>query len=75
MSEYAGMCMNISTSAWMVSVFERNHGLFFLKGQYLIFSKVAESIWFVFCFRLNIFANNNLDVAIVDFPYFVASSG
>ena len=47
----------------------------FLKRQYLIFSKVAESIWFVFCFRLNIFANNNFDVVIVDFPLFVASSG
>ena len=66
--EYIYICLNgfcFLKEPWTV----------FLKGQYLIFSKVAESIWFVFSFRLNIFANNNLDVAIVDFPYFVASSG
>ena len=34
----------------------------FLKRQNLIFSKIAESIWFVFCFRLDIFANYNFDV-------------
>ena len=39
----------------------------FLKRQNLIFSKIAESILFVFCFRLDIFANYNFDVDVVDF--------
>ena len=39
----------------------------FLKRQNLIFSKIAESILFVFCFRLDIFANYNFDVGVVDF--------
>ena len=41
----------------------------------MTFSKVAESIRFILCFRLNIFANNNFDVVIVGFPLFTASLG
>ena len=35
----------------------KEHGTAFLKRQNLIFSIAAGSIWFVFCFRLNIFAS------------------
>ena len=52
---------------WMVTYFSKVYSLkeheafFFNKRQNWIFSRVAASIWFVFCFRLNIFSSKIWD--------------
>ena len=76
--KYVWICQNMYKYIYIFLdgfCFLRERWTVFLKIQYLIFSKVAESIWFVFCVRINIFSNNTFDVVIVDFPLFVASSG
>ena len=60
MSEYARICVNITSSVWMAFVLN-----FFIvislgcfpEEKNLNFPKAAESIWFAFGLRLNIFAS------------------
>ena len=65
MPEYTGIFVNMLKSAWMAFVLHfpiaivclNEYEDVFLKRRNLIFSIVAWSIWFAFCFRLNNFKN------------------